>query len=73
MEDKDSAHAAIPLPEAVRRYRRQVWRLYAEDGWNLNKIPLLSDSVLQLLPGRIAGISRCVRSLVRASSPIRCA
>ena len=40
------------------KYQARVWQMYAEDGWNLNNIPLLSRSVLNLLPGRIAGISR---------------
>eukprot|EP00750_Incisomonas_marina_P029138 INCI7053.1.p1 GENE.INCI7053.1~~INCI7053.1.p1 ORF type:complete len:1777 (+),score=250.18 INCI7053.1:445-5775(+) len=39
-------------------YQKEVWQMYANDGWNLNNMPLLSESVLQMLPGRIAGISR---------------
>lgn len=45
----------------VDDYQKEVWQMYAKDGWNLNNMPLLSESVLQMLPGRIAGISRCVR------------
>ena len=41
-------------------YQKEVWQMYANDGWNLNNMPLLSESVLQMLPGRIAGISRYV-------------
>ena len=48
---KSKATDPLSLPnddDAVRQYQRDVWRLYAEDGWNLNNIPLLSQSVLQV-------------------------
>lgn len=58
--DSSAGKDAGKGPTAMSQYQREVWKLYAADGWNLNNIPLLRESVLQLLPGRIAGISRYV-------------